>query len=264
MVAAHHGAIHDCPPKGFTPHAHVPSASIKQSFFTEQAEAGWSDLRRSLASSSPLETGSQTPEPQIGVPTVGGLAVLSAAHSKYISEMRRNMFLESDRPGVVARARIEEFYEVVCTVGRITDGLAEAAASAAAACRCPSDVPSSRSATPHGAMPSLGGADGDRTDSRRRQEEECGRKCGGPDSMAFRDSGEEMSRLGVPPMIVPDGAFSELVEARERFDTARQGLCAALLETIAAGGGARARPLLAVLDYGGHGHTQCDRSRSGA
>ena len=37
--------------------------------------------------------------------------------------MHSHMFLGTDRHGVGARARIEEFYEVVTTVGRITDSL---------------------------------------------------------------------------------------------------------------------------------------------
>lgn len=53
-------------------------------------------------------------------------------------------------------------------------------------------------------------------------------------------------------LIVSDKAFAELVSARERFDTSRKGLCGALVKIAENGGGAHARPLLAILGYGGY------------
>ena len=119
--------------------------------------------------------------------------------------MHSHMFLGTDRQGVVARARIEEFYEVVSTVGRVTDSLLPAPSQTA-------DARSGREGIPR---------------------------------VRGRDSGEGM--------VVPDGAFEELAAARGRFDTARRGLCGALLDISAAGGSARARPFLAILGYNGYG-----------
>lgn len=133
----------------------------------------------------------------------GGLAVLVAAHSRYISNMHKHMLLGSERPSIVARTHIEELYEVVCTVGRVTDGLLIAPSSSAVG-RSPGE-----------GTPTIG---------REREEE----------------------------MIFPDRAFTELASARVRFDTARRGLCGALVDISTAGGGARARPLLAILGYGGY------------
>lgn len=112
-----------------------------------------------------------------------------------------HMFLGNDRPGIIARARIEEFYDVVCSVSRVTDGLPLA--------RSDERDPDSR---------------GGRTPVRGRQED----------------------------MVLPDEAFAELASARKVFDAARRGLCGALVGISAAGGGARARPLLAILGYGGY------------
>lgn len=94
------------------------SIALLQTFFAEQAEVGWPDLRRSLI--SPGET--KIPGHH-GVSRRGRLADLAAAHSRYISEMCRNMFVGCDRQGMIARTRIDEFYNVVCAVGRATDGL---------------------------------------------------------------------------------------------------------------------------------------------
>ncbi|CAM9193558.1 unnamed protein product [Laminaria digitata] len=174
-------------------------ADSLQAFFAEQAETGWPDLRKSLAVTE--GTGSFSRTPLSG----GGLAVLVAAHSSYISNMHSHMFLGTDRHGVVARARIEEFYEVVSTVGRVTDSLLPE----------PSQIEDVRS----------------------------GR--GGVSRTRSRDSEEGM--------VLPDRAFEELAAARGRFDTARQGLCGALLDISAAGGSARARPFLAILGYNGYG-----------
>ena len=54
-------------------------------------------------------------------------------------------------------------------------------------------------------------------------------------------------------MFLPDGAFEELEAARAKFDTARGGLCGALVDISAAGGSARARPFLAIIGYDGYG-----------
>ncbi len=129
-----------------------------------------------------------------------------AAHSRYISKMQRRMFLGADRPGALARARVRDFYEVVCAVGRIADGLVSSRPSAASASPSPPAREAERGE---------GGAGG--------------------------------------VMVLPDGPFAELAAVRERFDAARRGLCRALSEICAAGGGARARPLLAILGYGGYG-----------
>lgn len=112
------------------------------------------------------------------------------------------MFLDADRQGVIARACIEEFYEVVSTVGRITDSLLPT----------PSQIENARS-----------GSEG---------------------------TPRTRSREG---MFLPDGAFEELEAARARFDTARGGLCGALVHISAAGGSARARPFLAIIGYDGYG-----------
>lgn len=121
-----------------------------------------------------------------------------AAHSRYIFDMHLHMFLGADRPGGVARAAIEDFYDVICTVGRVTDGLL-------------------------------------------------------PDPAFSRNSRSDPPARGrAEGMLLPDGAFAELATARKRFDAARQGICGALLDICAAGGGARARPLLTIIGYGGY------------
>lgn len=171
----------------------------KKTFFAEQAEAGWPELRRSL---SAAEGAGFSPRADMAR---GGLAFLVAAHSRYISNMFLHMFLGNDRPSIVARAQVEEFYEVVCTVSRVTDGLLLA--------------------------PSVSGdvqKDEEETNLRRVQDI-------------------------VGEMVLPNEAFAELASVRGRFDAAKRELCGALLEISAAGGGARARPLLAILGYGGYG-----------
>lgn len=163
----------------------------KQTFFAEQAESGWPELRRSLSVAEGAEPS-----------TAGrGLAVLAAAHSRYISDIVSHMFLGNDRPGTIARARIEEFYDVVCNVSRVTDGLLLAQSNEG-----------DRSTRGEGSTPVRGGQD----------------------------------------MVLHDEAFAELASARKVFDAARRGLCGALMEISAAGGGARARPLVAILGYGGY------------
>lgn len=162
----------------------------RQTFFAEQAEAGWPDLRRSLSVA--------------GRGGGDGLAALVTAHSRYISRMHRCMFLGADRQGALARARIGGFYEVVCAVARVTDGLLLS-------------TPSS------------------------------------PWSATTRKQQQQQLSNGTGEMVLPDGAFAELVVAREKFDAARRGLCGALSEICAAGGGARARPLLETVGYGGYG-----------
>ena len=117
------------------------------------------------------------------------------------------MFLGADRQGARARARIGEFYEVVCAVARVTDGLLLSTPS------------SPWSAT-----------------TRKQQQQQ-----------------QRQLSIGTGEMVLPDGAFAELVAAREKFDAARRGLCGALSEICAAGGGARARPLLETVGYGGYG-----------
>lgn len=159
----------------------------RQIFFAEHAEAGWPDLSRSLSVA--------------GRGGGGGLAALVEAHSRYISRMRRCMFLGADRHGALARARVAEFYEVVCAVGRVTDALL-----------------SSKSCSPLSAS-----------------------------------STQQQLGDGAEEMVLPDKAFAELAAARENFDAARRGLCGALAEICADGGGARARPLLATIGYGGYG-----------
>ncbi|CAN0484861.1 unnamed protein product, partial [Ectocarpus sp. 12 AP-2014] len=170
-------------------------ADSLQSYFAEQAEADWPDLRRSLAvAGGGAARGGG-----------GGLAALVAAHSRYITKMQRYMFLGTDRQGAVARGSIGEFYAVICTVGRITDGL----------------LSSKPSRSP-------------------------------PASVADVSDGTGTSSA-VGEMVLPDEVFAELAAVRENFDTARRGLCAALSEICAAGGGTRARPLLSVVGYGGYG-----------
>ncbi|CAM9649955.1 unnamed protein product [Ectocarpus sp. 6 AP-2014] len=170
-------------------------ADSLQSYFAEQAEADWPDLRRSLAVAGG------------GAARGGGgsLAALVAAHSRYITKMQRYMFLGTDRQGAVARGSIGEFYAVICTVGRITDGL----------------LSSKPSRSPPASVADV--SDGTCTGS------------------------------AVGEMVLPDEAFAELAAVREKFDAARRGLCAALSEICAAGGGTRARPLLSVIGYGGYG-----------
>ncbi|CAM9896948.1 unnamed protein product [Ectocarpus fasciculatus] len=170
-------------------------ADSLQTYFAEQAEADWPDLRRSLAvaGGGAARCGG------------GGLAALVAAHSRYITKMQRYMFLGTDRQGAVARGSIGEFYAVICTVGRITDGLLSSKPSRSLDVSV-ADV-----------------RDGTRTGS------------------------------GVGEMVLPDEAFAELAAVREKFDTARRGLCGTLSEICAAGGGTRARPLLSVIGYGGYG-----------
>ncbi|CAM9397416.1 unnamed protein product [Scytosiphon promiscuus] len=174
-------------------------ADSLQNYFAEQAEAGWPDLRRSLSAAREGKTG-------------GGLAALVAAHSRYISRIHSFMFLGADRQGAVARARIGDFYGVVCTVSRITDVLL-----------------SSKHPVPPSPAPSFSTAVADLRKSNH----------------AKSDRTEEM--------ILPDEAFAQLAAVRERFDSARRGLCEALMEICDAGGGARARPLLAIIGYGGYG-----------
>ncbi|CAB1112702.1 unnamed protein product [Ectocarpus sp. CCAP 1310/34] len=170
-------------------------ADSLQTYFVEQAEAGWPNLRRSLAvAGGGAARGGG-----------GGLAALVAAHSRYITKMQRYMFLGTDRQGAVARGSIQEFYAVICTVGRVTDGLLSSK---------PSRFP-----------PAL-------------VEDVIDGTCTGS---------------AVGEMVLPDEAFAELAAVREKFDAARRGLCAALSEICAAGGGTRARPLLSVIGYGGYG-----------
>lgn len=190
-----------------------------QNYFAEPAEAGWPDLHRSL--SAAREGGRREGG--------GGLAALVAAHSRYISRMHSLMFLGTDRQGAVARARIGEFYGVVCTVSRITDGLL-----------------SSESPVSSPSAPFSSAADGSLSTQPRNSSEQ-------------RDGGGRMSTWQqqeggcTEEMILPDGAFAQLAAVREKFDAARRGLCDALTEICDAGGGARARPLLAIIGYGGYG-----------
>eukprot|EP00752_Nemacystus_decipiens_P001949 g1876.t1 len=173
-------------------------ADSLQTFFAEQAEAGWPDLRRSLSVA--------------GSGGGDGLAALVTAHSRYISRMHRCMFLAADRQGAHARARIEDFYEVVCAVARVTDGLLLSTSS------------------------SPWSANGSQHQQHQQQQQQ-----------------QQQPSDGTREMVLPDGAFAALVAAREKFDAARRGLCGALSEICADGGGARARPLLAVVGYGGYG-----------
>lgn len=158
------------------------------------------------------------------VPTVtagggaGGLAVLVMAHSRYVSDMRRNMFLGSDRSGVVARGHIEEFYHAVCAIGRVTDRVVVSTTVA------------------RGGSSSGGGGFG--------QEFEGGRA-----SRGRRFDGGDRIR----PSVFSDRAYGELVSAWARYDVARKGLCDALKEMGVAGDGSRTRPLLAVIGYKGYG-----------
>ncbi|CAM9476924.1 unnamed protein product [Ectocarpus sp. 4 AP-2014] len=171
------------------------SLQASYSYFAEQAEVDWPDLRRSLAvAGGGAARGGG-----------GGLAALVAAHSRYITKMQRYMFLGTDRQGAVARGSIGEFYAVICIVGRITDGL----------------LSSKPSRSPPASVADVSDA-----------------TCTGS---------------AVGEMVLPDEAFAELAAVREKFHTARRGLCATLSEICAAGGGTRARPLLSVIGYGGYG-----------
>lgn len=165
----------------------------------------------------------------------GGLAALVTAHSCYISKMHHHMFLGNDRQGAVARGRIGDFYQVLCTVGRVTDGLLLLSSS------------SKTSSPSHSAT--AAGDDGVCTSNPGEVMEvdphSSSGGCGG-------SSQQQQQRVETEhDMVLPDQAFAELAVMREKFDGARWGLCEALCEICAAGGGARARPLLATLGYGG-------------
>lgn len=103
----------------------TPSAS--QGFFAEQVEAGWSHVLQSLASIEESH-----PCARHGVSGGGRLASLAAAHSRYASAVRRNMFAGTDRPGAAVRTCIEDLYDVVGAVSRLTDDLASESLAAAA------------------------------------------------------------------------------------------------------------------------------------
>lgn len=138
--------------------------------------------------------------------------MLTSAHARYIQDMRCNLFLGSERPCMVARARIEDLYEVVCTVGRVADSLGY---------------------------------------RQQQQQQQIPSDDLGPAGAA--GVGNVRNQYVEQTMVVPDDAFSELVSAREKFDAVRKGLCDALVDITANVRGARTRPLLAVLGYGGYG-----------
>lgn len=152
-----------------------------------------------------------------------------AAHSRYISNMHLRMFLSGDKSGVIARARIEEFYHAVCTVSKITDGLV-------------------RPAPPSHEVSGSG-----RIGSYRSRETETGH------GRSTRCDTTELGRRDIESrgenMILPDDAFAELASARETFDAARRGLCGALMDISDGGGHAYTIPLVAALGYGEHDET---------
>lgn len=137
--------------------------------------------------------------------------MLTSAHARYIQDMRCNLFVGGERPCMVARARIEEFYEVVCAVGRVADSLVY----------------------------------------RQQQQQQVSSDDWAPARAG--GVGNVRERNLEQTMVVPDDAFSELVSARAKFDAVRKGLCDALVDIAANVRGARTRPLLAVLGYGGYG-----------
>ncbi|CAM9670534.1 unnamed protein product, partial [Choristocarpus tenellus] len=96
---------------------------LQQGHFIEQTELGWPDLCTSLSYATAESTAAPA-APTFNTETpfsspAGGLAFLTAAHARYISGVCRRVFLGKDRAGVLARAKIEEFYSVVCDVSGI-------------------------------------------------------------------------------------------------------------------------------------------------
>ncbi|CAM9241148.1 unnamed protein product [Discosporangium mesarthrocarpum] len=94
-------------------------ADCLQGYFIEQAEIGWPSLCHTLSTAgttrgSVEDTAASVSSDQSSTQRGGGLATLTTAHARYISGVGVRVFLGDDPAGAKARARIEEFYGVVC------------------------------------------------------------------------------------------------------------------------------------------------------